>query len=477
MEELKPYSDYKDSGQPWLGKVPGHWHALPNRAIFNEVKSQGHENEPMLSVTITRGIVKQAELLSETAKKDSSNLDRSKYKLVEPGDIAYNKMRAWQGAFGASAYRGIVSPAYVVQRLRGEGVSEFFHHLFRTPTFAKEAERCSYGITSDMWSLRPEHFKAIYVPVPPPAEQAAIVRFLSSLDRRVNRFVRAKRRLIELLTEQKQAVITHAVTRGLNPDAKRKPSGIDWLGDVPEHWVVAGLRHRYDQCLGKMVDAKQATRQHLIPYLRNVDVRWDSINTSDLPLIDIRPEERERFTVRPGDLLVCEGRHLGRSAFWSGSIEVCAFQKALHRLRPHDAQRDNARFMFYCLYVCHIVEAFDARSDDNSIPHLTGEMLRAHRFPFPPTAEQRAITAFLDRTWADSEAAVGAVDREIALLREYRTRLVADVVTGKLDVRAAAAERLPEDEADAQPDANAERSDVDDGTADIESEMTEEIKT
>src|SRR5690606_11649931 len=102
-----------------------------------------------------------------------------------------------------------------------------------------------YGITSDMWSLRPEHFKAIYVPVPPPAEQAAIVRFLAALDRRVNRFVRAKRRLIELVTEQKQAIITHAVTRGLDPHVKLKPSGIDWLGDVPEHWEVRRAKYLY----------------------------------------------------------------------------------------------------------------------------------------------------------------------------------------------------------------------------------------
>src|SRR5207249_11755863 len=141
-------------------------------------------------------------------KKDSSNLDRSAYKLVQPRDIAYNKMRVWQGAIGTSGLRGIISPAYVVMRLRkDDDLASFFHHLYRTPQFAKEAERWSYGITSDMWSLRPEHFRLISSLLPPPEEQAAIVRFLDYADRRIRSYVRAKQKLIKLLEEQKLAII------------------------------------------------------------------------------------------------------------------------------------------------------------------------------------------------------------------------------------------------------------------------------
>ncbi len=179
IEGLKPYPELKETGQAWLQRVPQHWPVLPNRAFFAEVKDRGHPNEEMLSITITQGIVRQKALLADTSKKDSSNQDKSAYKLVQPHDIAYNKMRAWQGAIGASQLRGIVSPAYVVMRLRDQhNLSRYFHHLYRTPHFAKEAERWSYGITSDMWSLRAEHFKMIYTPQPPPDEQAAIVRFL-----------------------------------------------------------------------------------------------------------------------------------------------------------------------------------------------------------------------------------------------------------------------------------------------------------
>lgn len=256
IDPMKPYPEYKDSGLPWLGSIPQHWDCLPHRAIFEEIKEQGHVNEPLLSVTISRGIIRQEDLLANSSKKDSSNLDKSKYKLVEPSDIAYNKMRAWQGAVGVSKYRGIVSPAYIVQRLRGELRPVYFHYLFRTPGFAKEAERWSYGITSDQWSLRPQHFKMIYSCVPPLDEQELIVGFLRELDRQVRRFIRNRRRLIEVLNEQKQAIINRAVTRGLDPNAPLKPSGLDWLGDIPEHWELKSLRQ-----LGRFTKGSGGSRE------------------------------------------------------------------------------------------------------------------------------------------------------------------------------------------------------------------------
>ena len=253
---LKPYPDYKDSGVPWLGEVPKHWEVLPNRALFAEVKERDHPEEQMLSVTITRGVIRQQALLVDSSKKDSSNQDKSAYKLVRPGDIAYNKMRAWQGSVGVSGYQGIVSPAYVVERPRDGTDSRYLHYLLRTPAFSKEAERWSYGITSDMWSLRPEHFKMIYGCLPPLPEQAAIVRFLDHADRRIRRYIRAKQQLIALLEEQKQAFIHQAVTGQIDvrtgkPYQAYKDSRVEWLGRIPQRWRAVSLgRLTLDRCDG-----------------------------------------------------------------------------------------------------------------------------------------------------------------------------------------------------------------------------------
>jgi type I restriction enzyme, S subunit len=263
IDGLKPYAAMKDSGVTWLGKVPSHWPVLPNRALFMEVKDRNHPEEEMLSVTITQGIVRQKTILADSSKKDSSNQDKSAYKLVKPRDLAYNKMRAWQGAIGVSDLRGIISPAYVVMRPHESYCPRYFHYLYRTPHFAKEAERWSYGITSDMWSLRPEHFKMIYTSVPTREEQSAIVRFLDRADRRIRRY--------KLLEEQRQAIIHRAVTRGLDPNVRIKNSGVEWLGDVPEHWDVVPLRWHIAIGSGDFIPTEAASdlpdANHAIPVI------------------------------------------------------------------------------------------------------------------------------------------------------------------------------------------------------------------
>jgi type I restriction enzyme S subunit len=209
----KPYPAYKDSGVTWLGKVPEHWEVLPGRAVFREINDRGHPDEQMLSVTITRGVLRQQDLLADSSKKDSSNEDKSNYKLVQPGDLVYNKMRAWQGAVGVSGYRGIVSPAYIVQRLRSaENLPRYMHFLLRTPLFASEAERWSYGITSDQWSLRAEEFKCIYFSLPPLPEQTAIVDYLDAQTAKIDTAIATLRREIELLREYRERLIADVVT-------------------------------------------------------------------------------------------------------------------------------------------------------------------------------------------------------------------------------------------------------------------------
>ena len=294
-----------------------------------------------------------------------------------------------------------------------------------------------------------EKFGALRVPIPTLSEQTAIVRFLDYADSRIRRYIRAKQKLIALLEEQKQVVIHQALTGKIDvrtglPYPSYKDSGVEWLDHVPAHWPIAALHHRYSQCLGKMLDSKRITGKHSFPYLRNVDVQWDQINTTDLPTMDILPDEFERYTVQQGDLLVCEGGEIGRCAMWSGEAAKCGFQKALHRLRPRNACQDVPRFMYYALRTAAKGNAFND-GHLSTIAHLTGEKLRAHRFPFPPVAEQKSLVRFLDAVLNQANHAVRSVRRQIALFHEYRTRLIADVVTGKLDVREVATE-LPEDD-------------------------------
>ena len=448
---LKPYPAMKDSGVEWLGDVPEHWGVLPNRVLFEEIKDRNCPDEQMLSVTIKKGVIRQAALLEGSSKKDSSNLDRSNYKLVQPGDIAYNKMRAWQGAVGVSDYRGIISPAYVVQRPRNGADSIYFHHLLRTPGFAKEAERWSYGITSDMWSLRPEHFKLIYACLPLLPEQAAIVRYLDYVDRRVRRYVRVKRKLIGLLEEQKQAIIHQAVTRGLDPNVPLKPSGVQWLGDLPEHWEVRRLQTLLAPLIpltyGILLPGPRLDDG--VPYLGAGDVRKNRMKIDLLPRTT--PEiaaAYPRTKMRAGELVYAIRGSFGNVEVITYELEGVNLSRDAARLAPKPGIEPH--WLAFTLKSSVSQEQFKDKEIGATITGVNIRDLKRVVLPIPPTDEQVAIVDYLEAATADIQAAIDHANREIELLLEYRTRLIADVVTGKLDVREAVAS-LPEEPDEPEP--------------------------
>ena len=474
IADLKPYAKYKESAQSWLGNVPDHWTLLPNRAIFAEVKDRNHPEEEMLSVTITRGIVKQKALLEGSSKKDSSNQDKSAYKLIQPRDIAYNKMRAWQGAIGESTLRGIISPAYVVMRLRNaDDLPRYFHHLYRTPQFAKEAERWSYGITSDMWSLRPEHFKMIYTPEPPPDEQKAIVRFLEWANGRLDRAIRAKRKVIALLNEQKQAIIHRAITRGIDPSVPLKPSDIPWLGDIPLHWempLFGRLLRGVEQGWSPVgAEGEIALDQWTVLTLSSV--RRGTFNPSEIKPVSRKATIPSGIEIHDGDILLTRSNtrdRVGDVCIVRNSRNRTILCDLIYRLRVSDSEIV-PEFLVYQLLsrVGRAQIEQDARGSSGTMPKISQRHIKSWRILLPPTNEQMDIVHRIDADCAPILTAISRLEREIDLLREYRTRLVADVVTGKLDVREAAA-KLPVEEQTLEPEEL-----VEDDSEMMEDEITE----
>jgi len=456
IQHLKHYPAYKDSGVPWLGEVPEHWEVLPGRTVFREINNRGHPDEQMLSVTITRGVLRQADLLADSSKKDSSNEDKSNYKLVQPGDLVYNKMRAWQGAVGVSAYRGIVSPAYIVQRLRSaENLPRYIHFLLRTPFFASEAERWSYGITSDQWSLRAEEFKCIYFSLPPLPEQTAIVRFLDYMDRRIRRFIRAKQKLIKLLEEYRQALIHQAVTGKIDvrtgqPYTGYKDSGVPWLGQVPEHWEVRRLRNIVEMRVSN-VDKHSKEGEQPVRLCNYVHVyKHERIRANmDFMKATASTEEIERFRLERGDVLITKDSEawddIGVPALveYSAPDLISGYHLAL--LRPSHVVEGT--FLLRALQNPQVAYQFHVEATGVTRYGLSHDAIKSALVPLPPLPEQTAIVEYLDAQTAKLDAAIAAARREIELLREYRERLIADVVTGKVDVRQVAAQ-LPEEPAE-----------------------------
>jgi type I restriction enzyme S subunit len=449
---LRPYPEYKDSGVRWLREIPAHWEVLPHRALFQEVKERNHPDEPLLSVTIARGVIPQEVLLANSSKKDSSNLDKSNYKLVQPGDITYNKMRAWQGALGVSKYRGIVSPAYIVVRPRRQQVPKYYHYLLRTPAFITEAERWSYGITSDMWSLRSEDFKRIYSVLPPIEEQRAIARFLDHYDRLTRRYIRMQRRLIDLLGEQKQALIQRAVTRGLDPDVPLKDSGIDWLEEIPVSWSEIAIRqiaellqtgpfgsqlHAHEYVTGgiPVINPSHLRKGKLIP---DVDCSVDNATANRL--------SRHKFEIN--DIVFARRGELGRCGLVREAEKgwICGTGSML--MRPKKGLF-NPEFLLLVLSSQRVGEFLSLHSVGATMRNLNASIVAQIRLPRPPLEEQQAIIDYVTEVSAQMDQAITRAQNQIDLIREYRTRLIADVVTGKLDVRGLP---LPDLDQDEEPD-------------------------
>ena len=211
-----------------------------------------------------------------------------------------------------------------------------------------------------------------------------------------------------------------------------KESGVRWLGEIPATWDIAPVYARYEVALGKMLDAKRVTGESSGKYLRNVDVQWDAVNIHGLPEMDFPPSDRNRYLLRPGDLLVCEGGEVGRTAIWRGELDECFYQKAIHRVRPGSAC-DVPRFFYFLMYTMAKRGVFSAGGNPNTIDHLTAVQLRRYRVPIPAASEQHAIVAFLDRETAKIDALVARKERLIELLQEKRTALITRAVTRGLD--------------------------------------------
>lgn len=476
FNDLKPHASMVDSGTAWLGTVPGHWRVTAARAVFAEAGPAGHTDERLLSVTIGRGVVPQAEMVATTGKKDASNLDRSKYKLVEPGDIAYNKMRAWQGAVGLSAHRGIVSPAYVVVRPRGDS-GMFLHHLLRTPGFAKEAERWSYGITSDQWSLRPEHFRMITIALPALDEQAAIVRYLAHADRRIDRAITVKRKLIALLDEQKQAIVTHAVTRGIDASCAFEGSDSAWLPVLPVGWRAATVGRLLAEGPTNGI-SPQVTEEGDLATLSLSAIRDGAVRAE--PLSTKFVERRlvpnvDAYLLHEGDILLVRGNGrlglVGRPGLVTDpSLESYIYPDLLIRIRV--ARNIAAEYLVAALTAetTRVQIELAARTAVGTFKVNSAD-IRSLAVPLPPLDDQRAIVAHIADATATVDAAIDRARREIHLLREFRTRLTSDIVTGQLDVRHIAA-TLP----DLDPEEPADDvGPAEDGLVDESAEFLEDV--
>lgn len=432
ISELKPYTDYKESGLPWLGQVPLHWEVERTKWRFRhrKVLNTAGAATNVLSLTL-RGVV-------NNNPDDPEGLvpkDYRTYQLFNAGDLVFKLIdleNLRTSRVGLVHEDGIMSSAYVrLVPSRPVNRSYFYHQFF--DLYSRGVyNQLGAGVRSTLGST---DLLNITIAFPPPAEQAAIVRFLDWANGRLERAIRAKRKVIALLNEQKQAIIHHAVIRGLDPNVTLKPSGVPWLGDIPQHWDMVPARHLFRAVNRRDIHGNEVKM--------SVTQRRGLVPTAEMQETSTQAVSFDRFQLcYPNDLVLNKYKaHLG--VFWA------ATGRGL--ITPNYTVFKPARILStkYFEHLFHTQSYRDAFSMviygviEGMCPLYTQDFYRI-ACVCPPHSEQIKIAEALIDMTKKEDIAISRLEREIDLLREYRTRLVADVVSGKVDVRLVAA-NLPDE--------------------------------
>ncbi|WBL64304.1 restriction endonuclease subunit S [Thauera sp. WB-2] len=429
---MQRYESYKSSDADWLGDVPTHWDVQPLRAVTALKSDKNRPELPVLSVYREYGVILKD---SRDDNHNATSLDTSAYKVVKPGDLVVNKMKAWQGSMGVSAHDGIVSPAYITCATRADRVRpQYLHYLLRSSPLIGVYNSLSYGVRVGQWDMHYEDFKQIPIPLPPQEEQERIVAFLDQKTAEIDEAIAKKERLIELLNEQKSIVTNHAVTRGLNPSAPLKDSGIGWLGEIPSHWMVKRVKH----LARKIVDGAHHTPTYVdsgVPFLRVTDISGGK-KVIDLNSVKRIPEREHRALCQrafpeKGDVLLSKNGTIGETIVVDWDYEFSIFVslcliKLRREIDPH----------FFCLYFSSPVVDLQLAEGGKrtSVTNLHLEKIKELVLALPPIEEQREIVRMVRNELTPYNKIILKARHELVALNDFKKSLTASVVVGVVRV-------------------------------------------
>ncbi|MDF7808890.1 restriction endonuclease subunit S [Pontiellaceae bacterium B12219] len=420
----KHYSELTPSGVDWLGDVPKHWDVSRLGKYFDERREKVSDKdfEP-LSVTM-QGIVPRL----ETAAKTDAGDNRKK---VCVGDFVINSRSDRKGSSGVSPLNGSVSLISIVLTPRQiEGA--FIHHLLKSQPFQEEFYRYGKGIVADLWSTNYSEMKNILLPVPSLEEQRAIALFLDRETGKIDRMIGKQERMIELLKEKRQAVISHAVTKGLNPNVPMKDSGIEWLGEIPEHWDVKRIKQISSIQYG--IGEPPRYVDDGVPLVRATNIRSGRI--SEVNMVRVNPDDIPSARIvwlKEGDIIVVRsGAGTGDSSIIPKLHEgsIAGFDMMV---RPTSVY---PWFLGYALLSSYLRNGqIDLEKTRAAQPHLNAEELGDCAFLCPPFNEQKVIAEYVGNATAKIDHLIAKAEQAIELMKERRTALISAAVTGKIDVR------------------------------------------
>lgn len=437
---MEKYQSYKSSGIEWIGEIPQEWKVSKVRyegKIIGRIGYRGYTVEDIVSeeegvITLSPSNITKEQKLKLS---DSTYITREKY-IESPeiqifnGDLIIVKTSSLGKVTiieGCNQEMTLNPQLVVYKQIKQNNkfiyyscISNFFQYQLMVSK--------SGGVTP---TITQEVINSFVLLVPPLQEQKQIVQFLDEKTELIDNLISIKERKINLLKEQRTSLINQLVTKGLNPNVKMKNTGIEWIGEIPEHWSILKINQFGMVTLGKMLTPDEKEGYVLKPYLRSQNIQKEKVDVSDVKEMWFSKSELEKLKLLKGDLLLNEGGDVGRTCIWNEELEECYIQNSVNRLRFID---DLQEYYLYLSNIYHYVGYYDSIVNRVSIPHLTKEKLESVKFIRPPKKEQQHIVKHLDEKTKEIDELVDLEQKKIDLLKEYRQSLISEVVTGKIKV-------------------------------------------
>ncbi|MEM6752292.1 MAG: restriction endonuclease subunit S [Cyanobacteria bacterium P01_C01_bin.38] len=431
------YETYKDSGVDWLGEIPSHWETIRAKYVLKEVDERSKTGkEELLSVSHLTGVTSRIEKNVNMFLAE----DYSGSKLCQQNDIVVNTMWAWMGALGVSPIEGIVSSSYGVYRPNNKVFPKFIDNLLRTSIYVAEYNRRSTGVHSSRLRLYPDKFLDIPLLLPLFSEQKRISEFIERTTAEIDEAIAKKQRLIELLQEQKAILINQAVTKGLNPNVPMRDSGVEWIGEIPEHWETLTVKQVARNGYKTFIDGDWIES----PYITDDGVRLiqtGNIGTGKYKEKGFRYISEVTFNklncteVFPGDVLICRlDGPVGRACI-APSLG-CKMITSVDNVILKPSNNFDCRFIVYLMSSNSWLEWIQAlcRVGGGFRFRISRSMLGNLKIPKPSIEEQLKIADWLDSELNNTYMLINKLLESIKSLNEYRQVIISQAVTGKIKI-------------------------------------------
>ena len=430
---MKRYESYKDSGVKWLGEIPGHWEVLRLKALLIEriEKNNNKENLIILSLLKDKGIIPYDE---KGAIGNNSKEDLSQYKIARKGDLVINSMNVIIGSVGITQYDGYISPAYYSFKPRGI-INLIYYYYLMTLRSVQQSIRCySKGIMEIRLRITSNDFLSMPFPFPPKSEQTAIANYLDSVTSKIDKAISQQQKMIDLLNERKQIIIQNAVTKGLDPNAKMKDSGVEWIGEIPENWEVRRLNS-----IGRFSKGGNISRDQLTEDGKCEAILYGDIYTKYyIKASIIRNQITEKTAmnsvrIKSGDILMTGSgetkEDIGKTIMFDSQIAYIGGDVILFRQNKMDSL-----FLSYALNSMYAKVYRYKESKGEIVVHIYSNALKSMKIAAPPINEQSSIVKYLIQHFLQIDESITSCNKMISLLQERKQIIINDVVTGKVKV-------------------------------------------